>query len=54
MIYRNSTFNQTQAILYTLTNELIAKMPASLFPPLPEKALQNGPGAFRQEICRNG
>jgi hypothetical protein len=41
-------------MLYTLTNELIAKIPTSLFPPLLEKTLQNGPGAFNQEKCHNG
>jgi hypothetical protein len=35
--FRKSTFSQTLAILYTLTNEMIAKVTASLFPPPPEK-----------------
>jgi hypothetical protein len=35
--FRKSTFSKAQAMLYTLTNELVAKVEDSLFPPLPEK-----------------
>jgi hypothetical protein len=34
--FRKSTFSQTEAMLYSLTNKVIAKVTASLFPPLPE------------------
>jgi hypothetical protein len=40
--YRKSTFRKTQAMLYTLTNELVAKVANSLFPPLSEKQCRTG------------
>jgi hypothetical protein len=39
---RKSTFSKTQAMLYTLTNELVAKVEDSLFPPLPKKHCRTG------------
>jgi hypothetical protein len=38
-------------MLYTLTNELIAKMPASLFPFLPEKQCRTGRERLPEKIA---
>jgi hypothetical protein len=49
--FRKSTFSQTQAMLYTLTNELIAKVADSLFPPLPEKQCRTGRERLTKKIA---